>query len=108
MPTLVLSARHSEDNQALWRAAIRAGWSVERIQGIRVPAEVHTQDVVLYVESLFAPAIAQQLGVELLEAPEDWLVRLPFWTSRSNTSTPPPPPVVELFVARPPAVSTMK
>ena len=77
MPTLVLSARHSEDNQALWRAAIRAGWSVERIQGIRVPAEVHTQDVVLYVESLFAPAIAQQLGVELLEAPEDWLVRLP-------------------------------
>lgn len=76
MPTLVLSSRHSEDNQALWRAAIRAGWSVERIRGIRVPAELRTHDVIIYVESLFAPAIAQQFGVELIEAPEDWLVRL--------------------------------
>lgn len=77
MTTLILSSRHTEDNQSLWRAAIRKGWSVERARGVTVP-EISDGDVVLYVESLFAPAIAQQLSIKLLDLPDDWLVRLPY------------------------------
>ncbi len=75
MTTLILSSRHTEDNQALWRAAILKDWSVERARGVRVP-DVEDTEVVLYVESLFAPAIAEQLDVKLLDLPEDWLVRV--------------------------------
>lgn len=83
MTTLVLSSRHTEDNQSLWRAAIRRGWSVERARGLRVAA-LDPSSTVLYVEALFAPAIAGQLGLSLLEVPEDWLVRLPLdLTNRS-------------------------
>lgn len=76
MTTLLLSSRQSEDNQALWRAAIRRGWDVERVQGIRVPA-IDDDDIVIYVESLYAPTIAESLGRHLPEPAEDWLVRLP-------------------------------
>jgi hypothetical protein len=76
MTTLVLSSRHTEDNQSLWRAAIGRGWSVERARGLRVP-QIDDLEIVLYVESLFATAIAGQIGVSLLELPEDWLVNLP-------------------------------
>lgn len=38
---------------------------------------VDDSDLVLYVESLFAPAIANQFALKLLDLPEDWLVRLP-------------------------------
>jgi hypothetical protein len=37
MTTLLLSSRHTEDNQALWRAALHAGWSFERVHGIHLP-----------------------------------------------------------------------
>lgn len=87
MTTLVLSSRHTEDNQTLWRAAIQRGWSVERARGLRLPI-IESSDIVLYVEALFAPAIAEQLGLELLEVPEDWLVRLPLeLTNRSVEKT---------------------
>jgi hypothetical protein len=36
----------------------------------------------LYVEALFGPALAEQLGVSLLDPPEDWLSRLPVNYSR--------------------------
>lgn len=77
MTTLLLSQRHTEDDQALWRAAIARGWNVERARGIRVP-EIADDDIVIYVEALFAPAIAKAIGRQLLDPPEDWLVNLPF------------------------------
>ncbi len=78
MTTLLLSSRHTEDNQAMWRAAIRRGWDVERVQGIRLPNGLkREQEIVLYLESLFAHTVAAQLGITLSEPPEDWLVRLP-------------------------------
>lgn len=77
MTTLLLSSRYTEDNQALWRAATRRDWSVVRVQGIRCP-EIHDSEVVLYVESLFTPTIAESLGMSLLDCSEDWLVTLPF------------------------------
>lgn len=79
MPTLVLTPRYTEDSRALWKAAAAEGWAVERLNGWRVPDHLKEQEeVVLYVEALFGPAIAEDLGLRLIEPPEDWLVRLPF------------------------------
>lgn len=78
MPTLILTPRHTEDSQALWKAAATLGWRTERLSGWRVPEHLRTlADPVLYGEALFGPALAEQLGIELLDPPEDWLVRLP-------------------------------
>lgn len=76
MATLLLSFRYTEDDQALWRAAIGRKWSVERVRGLRVP-DIDDPEIVLYLEGLFAPTIAEALGLRLLEPPEDWLVALP-------------------------------
>ena len=81
MTTLLMSSRHSADDQVLWRAAIRRGWSVVRARGLKVP-EIDDNDIVFYAEALFAPAIAQSLGYRLLDPPEDWLARLPKEHSR--------------------------
>lgn len=83
MTTLVLSSRHSEDNQILWREAIRRDWSIVRARGIRVP-EIQDAEIVIYAESLFAPTIADCFNRTLLTPPEDWLVQLPWeYTKRS-------------------------
>ncbi|MCA9257537.1 MAG: ATP-grasp domain-containing protein [Phycisphaerales bacterium] len=76
MTTLLLSSRATEDNQAMWRAAIARDWDVERARGIRIP-EINDSEIVLYVESLYAPTIADRLGLRLMEVPEDWLASLP-------------------------------
>lgn len=76
MTTLLLGFRHSEDNQALWRAATQRGWDVVRIQGLNIP-EIQ-DDIVIYVEALFAPTIAKLLGRKLLDIPENWMENLPY------------------------------
>ncbi len=76
MTTLVLSSRHTADAQALWRAAVRRGWSTVRVRGITVPA-ISEVDIVIYAEALFAPTIAERLQRALLDPPDDWLVRVP-------------------------------
>ncbi len=77
MATLLLSSRHTEDNQALWRAAIQRGWNVERVKGLRIP-ELDCEDpIVLYIESLYAPTVAESLNLSLVTVPEDWLATLP-------------------------------
>lgn len=78
MPTLLLTPRYTDDAQALWRAAGRLGWRVERLHGWRVPEDLLTvPEPVLYVEVLTAHAIAEQFHLRLLEPPEDWLPQLP-------------------------------
>ncbi len=55
------------------------GWRVERLTNWRIPDHFRSMPApVLYGEALFGPALAEQLGLELLNPPEDWLVRLPF------------------------------
>ena len=76
MTTLLMSSRHTEDDQALWRAAIGRGWCVVRARGIRLP-DFEDDEVVIYVEALYAPTIAGMVGRRLLDPPEDWLVKLP-------------------------------
>lgn len=78
MPTLILSPRHTEDSQVLWRAAGRLGWQVERLASWRVPEALKlVEEPVLYVEALMAPMLAASLGLTLAEPPEDWLPTLP-------------------------------
>lgn len=76
MTTLLMSSRHTEDDQALWRAAIGRDWSVDRARGIRLP-EIDDSEIVIYLEALYAPTIAKMIGRKLLDLPEDWLVQLP-------------------------------
>jgi hypothetical protein len=78
MPTLIFTPRYTDDSQALWKAAGAAGWTTERLTNWRVPEHLSSvQEPVIYGEALFGPALAEQLGLSLLNPPEDWLVRLP-------------------------------
>ncbi|ALN55687.1 hypothetical protein GLE_0329 [Lysobacter enzymogenes] len=78
MPTLILTPRHTDDAQALWKAASRQGWSIERLPGWRVPDRLRDlDDAVFYGEALFAPQIGAALGLRLDNPPEDWLPALP-------------------------------
>jgi hypothetical protein len=77
MPTLILPPRYTEASQALWKAAGSIGWTVERLTSWRVPDHLRElPDPVFYGEALFGPSLAEQLGLQLLNPPEDWLVRL--------------------------------
>lgn len=78
MPTLVLTPRFTPDAQALWQAAVRKGWDIERLERWEVPASMRNiSDPVLYLEGLFGPTLAEAFGLRLLEPPLDWLPRLP-------------------------------
>lgn len=85
MPTLVLTPRQTDDTQTLWKAAARLGWRTERLGSWRIPEHLRTlEDPVLYAEALFAPEFAEQLDLDLLSPPDDWLVGLPReYTSRT-------------------------
>lgn len=77
-PTLILPPRYTDDSNALWRAAVRLGWEIERLQSWRVPEEFYASyPLAIYGESLWATFVAQQLGGELFEPPLDWLANLP-------------------------------
>lgn len=77
MPTLVLSHRYSSDSNALFSAALRAGWDVERLHSFRCPDGLAKKNPVFYGETLLADAIADDLGIVLLEPSADWLPALP-------------------------------
>lgn len=76
MTTLVMSSRHTVDDQMLWRAAIRREWQVVRARGIRLPP-VEDDEIVIYIEALYAQTVARQLKRCLEELPEDWLTKVP-------------------------------
>ncbi|HMY14964.1 MAG TPA: ATP-grasp domain-containing protein [Polyangium sp.] len=78
MPTLVLSHRYSADSNALFSAALAAGWDVERLHSFQCPEGLAARSPVYYGETLLADAIADDLGIVLLEPTADWLPRLPF------------------------------
>jgi hypothetical protein len=76
MPTLLLTPRHTEDSQQLWRGCLRLGWGVERVHGWKVP-DLSPDEAVVYAEPLLAKRIAGGLNLELLEPPLDWLPAIP-------------------------------
>jgi len=75
MPTLLLSARQTDDAQLLWRACIALKWEVVRVHGWHVPA-IEAKDLAVYGEPLFAHHVAQTLGLKLQEPSLDWLPKL--------------------------------
>lgn len=75
MPTLVLPPRFTEDTDEVRKAALAAGWQIERLRSWRVAGPI--DDPVLYGEPLFAAVVAEQLGLALLEPPLDWLTTVP-------------------------------
>lgn len=77
--TLLLAPRITDDSVAMWRAAISMGWSVQRLNGWRVPESLsgRASELVIYGEPLFAEAVADQLSLALLEPSVDWLTMLP-------------------------------
>ena len=77
MPTLVLSHRYSPDSNALFGAALAAGWDVERLRAFRAPEGLSSRDPVFYGETLLADAIRDDLGLLLLEPPDTFLPSLP-------------------------------
>jgi ATP-grasp domain, R2K clade family 3 len=77
VPTLVLSHRYSPDSNALFAAALAAGWDVERLHSFRCPEGLATREPVFYGETILADAIMDDLGIALLEPTADWLPRLP-------------------------------
>jgi hypothetical protein len=77
MPTLLLSRRYSEDSNSMWRAAVDAGWDVERLHTYAVPEGIAERDPVVYGETLLADAVAEQIGLTLLEPAHDWLTTIP-------------------------------
>src|SRR6266545_956768 len=82
MPTLLLSARQTDDAQLLWRACIAAKWNVARVHGWQV-SSLAASDVAIYGEPLFAQHVAQTLGLRLVKPPLDWLPCLPaHWRGR--------------------------
>lgn len=83
MPTLVLPPRFTDDTNLVRKAAIEAGWNVERLAGWRPPPELRDSDPVLYGEPLFAAVVADTLGLSLIEPPFHWLATLSNrWTRR--------------------------
>jgi hypothetical protein len=77
MPTLILSPRYSDDSITLRRAAIAIGWDVMRLASWRCPEDFEPDEPVLHSEPLFITAVAEQLGLSLIEPPEGFLVELP-------------------------------
>ncbi|MGW1272497.1 ATP-grasp domain-containing protein [Streptomyces sp. NPDC002491] len=76
--TLFLSPRVTATGHALAGAARRRGMPVETLREWRAPeAWRRAAGASLYAGPLFADAVARELGVGLLEAPADWLSRLP-------------------------------
>jgi hypothetical protein len=61
----------------MWRAALHAGWDVERIRGYDIDPALAAKEPVLYGETLLADALAAPLGLSFLEPTADWLPALP-------------------------------
>jgi len=77
MPTLILSPRYSDDSIKLRRAAVALGWEVMRLASWRCPEDFEPEEPVLFAEPLFNAAACEQLGLAVIEPPEDFLIRLP-------------------------------
>jgi hypothetical protein len=77
MPTLILSPRYSDDSIKLRRAAIALDWDVMRLASWRCPEDFQPDEPVLFAEPLFNQAVSEQLGLAVIEPPEDFLISLP-------------------------------
>ncbi|WP_405875102.1 MULTISPECIES: ATP-grasp domain-containing protein [unclassified Streptomyces] len=83
--TLFLSPRVTATGHALARAARRRAMHVETLRDWRVPEQWRSAPgASLYAGPLFADTVAGELALGLLEAPADWLARLPYELTRRD------------------------
>lgn len=75
MPSLVLTPRLTSDSSHLEKAALSLGWSVHRATRYQVPHGI--VDPVVFGELVFCDAMAEMLGLGLLEPSDTWLADLP-------------------------------
>lgn len=75
---LLLPPRSNPNTEKMKVAAIESGWEVNQLSSWRPPEELAGRtDVIAYGEPLFVAAMAEFLGLALLEPPFDWLPSLP-------------------------------
>lgn len=74
-PTLVMPLGPQLDYRRLWKAAVDQRWNVCR----RNPHRNHytPKYPCIYADEILGPQLASELGVNLLNPPEDWLVTAP-------------------------------
>ncbi|MCB9893739.1 MAG: ATP-grasp domain-containing protein [Planctomycetes bacterium] len=72
-PLLILPPRHGPDAQALWRAAVRCGWDIQRLGNWQEPIQGDGRRVVIYGEPLFAQAVADRAGLVLVYPHDNFL-----------------------------------
>ncbi|MFD3655623.1 ATP-grasp domain-containing protein [Streptomyces sp. NPDC058620] len=85
--TLLLPPRLTASAQALRDAARRRGLPTVQLPTSAVPADLHAEH--LHSGPGFADIVAPALNIALLQAPEDWLARLPRqYTGREITVAP--------------------
>ncbi|MHA6761549.1 ATP-grasp domain-containing protein [Streptacidiphilus sp. PAMC 29251] len=73
--TLVLPPRLTDSAQVLREAAHRRGLHTVQLPSFAVPADLRAEH--LHAGPGFADVVAPALGIALLQAPMDWLARLP-------------------------------
>lgn len=82
MPTLILSPRHTDNSQCLWRAALELGhkgWDVERMPKFHViPEGFAPTEPVPYGEPMFNQLIAERYNLDLPHPSESFLPDLPY------------------------------
>src|SRR4051794_18001775 len=75
VPTLILPPRITDDSVRLWRAAGAAGWNTLRLDRWQAPQGLASEEVAVY--GGFFIALAEELGITLLEPRVNWLAMLP-------------------------------
>src|SRR5574337_733103 len=75
--TIFLSPRFTPDSRIIQQAALSSGWRVERLHKWGIPRGNFDGQLCVYGETLFARFIEENLRMQLLDPPVDWLVNLP-------------------------------
>ncbi|GAA3491618.1 ATP-grasp domain-containing protein [Streptomyces cremeus] len=85
--TLVLPPRLTASARTMREAARERGLSTEQLPTFQVPSGLRAEHI--HAGPSFADVVAPVLGIALLQAPEDWLARLPrAFTQRDITLMP--------------------
>ena len=76
---VILAPRMTDDSRLMWKVCLDRGWEVLRLPGWRVSDSILERggQIAIYGEPLFAEAVADQLGLALLEPSIDWLTTVP-------------------------------
>lgn len=98
--TLVLPPRLTASARTLCDTARRRGLRTVQLPDFDVPGGLRGGDAHLHAGPSFADAVAPALGIALLEAPADWLARLPTAFTRREIRA---VPISEAYGLRRPA-----